>query len=330
MSLRTFDAGGEAMAAFWPRSGPVVVMGDGRILRPDPAGGTLSPTAVHDGGILCADLGPDGETVLSGGDDGRLAATASDGSTRTLADFGGRWVDQVAASPVSGLIACSAGRKAWVFDRKGARTHAFDHPSSVGGLGFDAKGKRLAVAHYDGVSLWWAGDAGSQARVLTWKGSHIGVVFSPDGRFVVSTMQENALHGWRLADGADMRMAGYGAKVRSLAWAGKGRLLATSGAARAILWPFQTRDGPMGRPPVELGMAGALVTRVAATTRGDRVAAGDAEGAVMVCDVASTMPVTSVPGDGSRVVALAFSPDGRALVCATEAGRIGLADVAGD
>jgi len=30
------------------------------------------------------------------------------------------------------------------------------------------------------------------------------VLFSPDGRFLITTMQEQALHGWRLADGQHM------------------------------------------------------------------------------------------------------------------------------
>ena len=42
---------------------------------------------------------------------------------------------------------------------------------------------------------------------LEWKGSHIDVTWSPDGRFVVTSMQENALHGWRLRpDKGHMRM----------------------------------------------------------------------------------------------------------------------------
>ncbi len=62
-------------------------------------------------------------------------------------------------------------------------------------------------------------------------------------------MQENALHGWQIADGSDMRMSGYPAKTRSIAWTAKGRYLATSGANAAILWPFHFKDGPMGKEP---------------------------------------------------------------------------------
>ena len=44
----------------------------------------------------------------------------------------------------------------------------------------------------------------------------MAISFSPDGRFLVTAMQEPTLHGWRMVDGKHMRMAGYSAKVRSI------------------------------------------------------------------------------------------------------------------
>ena len=95
-------------------------------------------------------------------------------------------------------------------------------------------------------------------------GAHTGITFSPDGNFLVTTMQENALHGWKLADAKHMRMTGYPAKVKSLSWSAKGKWLASSGAPGAIVWPFQGKDGPMGKAPIELGTRGdTMVTCVA-------------------------------------------------------------------
>ena len=69
-----------------------------------------------------------------------------------------------------------------------------------------------------------------------------GVTWSPDARFLVSSMQENALHGWRLVpDKAHMRMSGYPSKTRSFSWSHDGQFLATSGAEAAIIWPFDTK-----------------------------------------------------------------------------------------
>ena len=122
--------------------------------------------------------------------------------------------------------------------------------------------------------------------LLEWKGAHLAVTFSPDGRYLVTAMQENALHGWRLEDSKDMRMSGYPAKPRSLSWSAKGRFLASSGANAAILWPFHFKDGPMGKPPLQLGAREVLVTRVACHPREEVVAIGYSDGMVMAVRIA--------------------------------------------
>ena len=80
---------------------------------------------------------------------------------------------------------------------------------------------RIGVARYNGATLHFPAAEGRPVE-LEWAGAHTGIGFSPDGAFVVTTMQENALHGWKLADGKHMRMAGYPAKVKSLSWSVKG------------------------------------------------------------------------------------------------------------
>ncbi len=52
----------------------------------------------------------------------------------------------------------------------------------------------------------------AEPEKLEWKGSHLECEVSPDGRFVITSMQENQLHGWRLADKGHMRMSGYPAR----------------------------------------------------------------------------------------------------------------------
>ena len=106
---------------------------------------------------------------------------------------------------------------------------------------------------------------------------------SPDGRFLVTSMQENALHGWRLADSRNMRMTGYPGKTRSLSWSHDGHWLATSGADACVVWPFKDKDGPMGKPPRECGVRSSRVTQVAFHPRALVVAIGYADGMVLLC-----------------------------------------------
>lgn len=95
-------------------------------------------------------------------------------------------------------------------------------------------------------------------------------------------MQENALHGWRLTDHQHLRMSGYPSKVKSWSWSAKGKWLATSGACAAIVWPFHTKDGPMGKTPLELGTrANALVSTVSCHPSKEIVAIGFNDGMIL-------------------------------------------------
>ncbi len=300
-----FDAGG--VVAF--------ALGDGTLRL----GESFRAVEAHDGGTLCLAAHPAGGFV-SGGDDGRLMRTGVDGATREVASFGGRWVEQVASwRGGSGLIAAAAGKRVELFDGAGIAQRRYEHATTVTGLAFDARGKRLAASHYNGASLRFVAAREDKPRLLEWKGSHTGVAIHPSADAVMTTMQDNALHGWRLADGQHMRMSGYPAKTASLGFSRSGRWLASSGAEVIVLWPF-FGGGPMGKAPRELGGGSAMVTRVACHPEQETVAAGHADGSVILAEI-SEQKLLRVAGPGRGAVsALAWSPDGTRLAIGTETG----------
>lgn len=297
--------------------------GDGLIRFAD-----REPIEAHSGAVLCATVHPSGVGLVTGGDDGRLAWTTADGS-RELARAARGWVDAVAASSASRLIAFAGGREVQVLDAADPGfVRRFAHDRSVADLAFDPKGRRLAAASYGGVFLWYARIAEQKPQALKWAGSHIAAVFSPDGRFLLSAMQENALHGWRLADGADLRMGGYPAKPRRLRFLAKGALMATSGAAGVVIWPFAGSSGPMGKEAVEIGaQEGAIVTALATTPSGSRVLAGLDDGRVWTADVSGRGVVFLSEAEGSPVSALALAPDGAQAAFGREDGTAGVVDL---
>jgi WD40 repeat protein len=275
--------------------------------------------------VLTLAVDPDGRSVLTAGDDGRLIRTSEKGDTRVLASFQVPQLDVLAVSTGSDLRAVAAGRELHLLDRAGRRfaTHA-DHPSTISGLAFHPNGGRLAVAHYGGVTLWWVSVPGRTPTRLEWAGSHIGVTWSPDGSTVVTTMQDNELHGWRVSDGQHMRMRGYATKIRSLTWLAKPLMLVTSGADRVIGWRFGAA-GPEGAGPVEAGVRrGRLVTSVAAHPTKPCVAAGFDDGLVRVCSAADDSDIDFRAGSDDRVDGLTWSPDGSWLASATELGKVTL------
>lgn len=302
---------------------PVFALSDGTIRFP--AGGERVVEA-HKGGLVTARFDAFSNRLLTGGEDGRVTAVLPDATSSELGSAGRKWITAVAGGP-GGAVGFAAGRSAFVREAKGA-TREFAHPRTVEDVAFAPKGLRLATARYDGANLFFAA-TDAKPQELDWKGAHTDVFFSPDGRFLVTVMQENALHGWRLEDGKHMRMTGYPAKVKSWSWSAKGKFLATSGAPAAILWPFSAKDGPMNKAPLELGTRGdTMVVSVACHPTDDIVAIGYADGMVLAVRFADSKEALLRRGGSSAVRTMGWDKAGRFLAFGTESGEAGVVDIA--
>ena len=320
----TFSFDAYVTAALFDRLGRAVfALGDGTVRFE--SGETI---AAHDGAVLAACLPPSGEGLLTGGDDGRVVISTREGATE-VTSVPGRWIDAVAASPDSKLIAFSAGRDLHVRDMADpAFARIFAHEKSIADVAFDPKGRRLAVATYGGVWFWYARIADQKPAIYKWAGSHVGVCWSPDGKFLMSAMQENQLHGWRVADEKNLRMGGYPAKVKSMAFMSRGSLMATSGANGAVCWPFAGATGPMGKQAAEIGYDdAALSTRIAAAPDHTWLAAGLDDGRVWAGDVTGERIVSLKADKGAAISALAMSLDARRVAWGDEDGNAGVVEI---
>ena len=276
----------------------------------------LTRFAVHEGACLALTADPAGG-FLSGGDDGRLVHLLLDGASELIAYEAGAWIDRVAASPASGRAYACGRRVHWL----GPKPACLMLTGSATAMAFDPAGARLAISHQGGVTLWAAHTL--RERSLKWPGYHRNVAWSPDGRYLVTGMEENALHGWRLPDGADIEMGGYPGQPRSLSFSADGRFLATSGGMRAVCWRF---DPPgANEEPHESGLAGKTpVSVVVCHPVHPLIAVGYHSGAVLLCQPGSS-DLLFIKGAGSSPVsAMAWSPDGRRLALGTEAGELAL------
>ncbi|MBP1848981.1 WD40 repeat domain-containing protein [Rhizobium halophytocola] len=326
-SVAPFDIDGHILKTAFLGDVPVFASAAGTIHRLE---GGERVTEAHNGLLACVkDTASD--TLVTGGEDGRVCRVKADGSVEQLAEVPRKWISVVEAGP-QGAVGYAQGRTAYVRLADGT-VKEFTEARTVEGIGFAPKGMRIGIARYNGVSLHWVGVAGAPVD-LEWKGAHTGVTFSPDGRFVVTMMQENALHGWKLdskagADSRHMRMTGYPAKVKSLSWSPKGRWLASSGAPAAIVWPFAGKDGPMGKAPQELGTrSNILVTEVAFHPAEEVLAIGFIDGMVLAVRMADGKEaLMRRPGKGA-ITSLAWNANGKLLAFASEAGDCGVVDIA--
>ncbi len=318
-------------ACAFNRDGSTVgfALGDGRVrLLPADlkAAAAEAGGAVHGGAVLCLAGDPAGDGFVSGGDDGRLLRITPDGTATTLVEQKGRWFDQVAVHRATGAIAASAGKTAYVV-RNGETREVGPHPSTVAGIDFSKDGSRIACAHYGGITVWSLGQVILPPRRLAWRGSHVALKWSTDGKFIATGTQENDIHVWRVAQATDMRMQGYPAKVKSLSWTADARFLYTSSQPVFTAWPFHGK-GPEGKPPLQFGDEGAgLMTVVAAHPTAEFVAGGYDSGELQLGDIKSRRSVVLKMADGSPITCLAWSPEGYRLAAGNEAGAMTVLDL---
>lgn len=320
-TIAPLDLTGHCVLARFVSGVPFYALADGTIHRLD-NGHKVSEA--HDG-LLCAARSIDGKSLLTGGEDGRICRVTADGNVEELASYPRKWMTAIASGP-QGAVAFASGRNAFVREQNGKVTE-FQHLRSAEGVAFAPKGMRLAVARYNGVTLHWAATQ-SKPVELEWKGAHVGVTFSPDGRFLVTTMQENSLHGWRLEDNTHMRMTGYPSKVKDWSWSAKGKWLATSGAPAAVVWPFSGKGGPIGKAPMELGFrADALVSAVACHPSEEIVAVGYSDGMILVVRFSDQKEVLlRRPGKGP-ITSMDWDEPTRRLVFGSQTGDCGVVDI---
>jgi WD40 repeat protein len=271
---------------------------------------------------------PDGQSVLSGGDEGRVMKTDLSGATIEMGSFGNKWVHALISNAASGVVIAAAGREVVVWPSGASRpSHSFDFDSSIGGVSLDAKGKRLAVSHYNGVTLLYPLMPASPRVRLDWRGSHLSCALAPDNGYVVTAMQETGLHGWQLPSKTQFGMSGYEVKTRSFSWSHKGRWLATSGGTGVILWPFTGKTGPLNREPVIVGeRPRTRVTQVAFHPRTDHLAVGYSDGAVTLIRLEDGSAL-AIDDPADSISALRWRDDGTALAYAGEDGRVGILDM---
>lgn len=325
-TVAPFDIEGHVIATHFLGDTPFFATAAGELRRLD-EGEKVTP--LHAGMLTCI-KDPFSASLLTGGEDGKVMRIGADGSTKQIAEAPRKWVTVVAGGP-QGAVGYAFGKSSNIVLPDGT-TKEIAEERTVEALAFAAKGLRIAAARYNGVSLHWV-NTNTPPTDLEWKGAHTGVTFSPDGRFLVTTMQENALHGWKLdgkpGEPRHMRMTGYPTKVKSYSWSSKGKWLATSGAPAAIVWPFSAKDGPMGKAPLELGTrANVMVTCVAFHPVEEVLAIGYIDGMVLGVRVGDGKEaLLRRPGKGA-ITSMSWSGNGKLLAFGSQAGDCGVIDIA--
>ena len=294
-----------------------------RIVALGAAAPRLSDWRLTQGAVLTLAADCEEAAFLCGTDDGAVFQVHAEDGLRQLAVLARAWPDQLMTHPC-GVRAFADGPVVRLLDGEGQPSGVLGpHPSSVAGLAFDDAGGRLAVSHYNGVTIWKL-DGPRRAHRLFHRGSHLELSWRRDGRYVVTATQEKTVHAWDLRIGDNASLGQCFNKVRALGWSADGRWLLASGNDTVSAWPFPdgADDGDFGDgnlPPPAPRMLGRFserfISQVGPHPGLPLTAAGYNDGGVELVSLAARAArhrlteMTTNP-----VAAMAWSPGGDHLI----------------
>lgn len=316
---KVFETGAPVTGAVSIENAVAVGFGDGSIRFFWPDNDPLEVQA-HSGAILS--IASSNDKVITGGQDGRFLKISTNAEVEEIYNFGTRWVDNVAA--YESMVLCSSGKNVYIWSDENDKPKILEHQSTIGGIAIDQNGRRIAVSCYGGVTLWRLEKNKWKSSKFAWKGSHGKVGFSPDGKYLVTTMQENELHAWRIRDKASFAMSGYPSKVKSFTWAGDNPYLVTAGAKEAICWPFDGKEGPKGRKPLCIASGGQQNATFVESLPGEKaVFAGFRNGMVLLSELSEHPNDVLIQNPtGSEVSNISISPDRSHILVGDSKGQI--------
>lgn len=276
----------------------------------------------HELETLAAVYSPDGRILASSGESEaiRLWDPASGDLIKTLPGHPERVIG-LAFSPDGKRLASSStdgSVKIWDY-RAGRLVH--DFTNHVGNwarqVAFSADSRWLTAATYDGNVSVWDAASGAVVRSLSTQARIADVLFTPDGRFVVTASREDnspLIRFWDLTTGQPGLVLSHSNALDAIAISRDGRWLASAGHGSMVkLWKL-----PEGRLEHVLttGLEGQNVNIVALSSDGAQVAAAGQRVAT-VWATKSGQRQYELRGHEDTVFCVGFSPDGRELATAS-------------
>jgi len=324
-----FDVGEHLVSARWLACGKSIV-----------AVPTAGAPAVWDGasqsrelpyhgiGNACLAVHPSDGGFATGGADGKIRLYSSPEADAFEISLGRVWIDRARWSPDGSKLAVGTGKHLTVMDRAGTVVWKSPaHRSTVCDLTWNpAVPDQLAVACDGGAYLWTVGGEEPFAR-FEWGGASLLVIWSPDGRWVVTGDQTPSVHLYDVPRDFPLHIQGYDGKVKALAFSSNSKRLATGGGALVTVWGCTGKNGPENTTPRQLEGLDDSCLALEYRDGSDLLVSGGADGRLLVFEAEHSLrPRAAYLLDG-EIVTVAWHPKEPRILAGTSTGMIQIFDL---
>jgi WD40 repeat protein/serine/threonine protein kinase len=293
--------------------------------------------------VKSLEFSPDGHRLLWGGADGIVEVwdgrpwSEGESNRQGIVLSGHRHrVVETAFSPDGKRLASASWDKAVkIWDLAAARTggskpllHTLSgHRARLTGVAFSPDGRHVASASWDETVKVWDAGSGQEVATLAGKAGPVyGVAFSPaDGNVLASAHHDGTVRIWNWATHQQLLpIPAHEHPVLGVAFSPDGRLLASAGGKTGSvgIWKAATGEKVHRFRPQPT-----IVRCVAFSPNGQQLAsAWGLKGTVSIWDVTTGAEQRTLK-QGTRVVRVAFSPDGRRLATVSQDEKVRLYDL---
>jgi WD40 repeat protein len=288
----------------------------------DPA---LAVLAGHVGPLHRAEYSPDGMQIVTASFDGtaRVWNARTGIEVMTLSGHTGGVFSATYSPDGARIVTASGDHTARVWDaHTGTQLLVLNDAESVQCALYSPDGSRIATVSPGSVRIWDA-QTGMALKEFSLPGVSFGTphgdagyrasaAYSPDGKRLVTTMEDQAARVWDTRTGAVVAvLLGHTGSVATAVFSPDGKRILTGGDKTARIW-----DAASGRQLMALSGHIGFVWSAAYSPDGTTIATASVDKTARIWDAATGRPLKVLSGHINILCAAAYSPDGSSLVTA--------------